>query len=391
MNKIFYWSPFTTSKIATVKAVINSAGSLNKFFSKNDFKISIIDAVHEWKDFEDEIREKKIEIVYLNKNSFFNLFKKDGFVRSRFAYLYIFFKSFFPLIKVLQEKKPNYLIIHLITSLPLFLFTFKNFQSKLILRISGLPKMTFFRKLLWKLAVKNIYKITCPTLATYKNLSKFEFLRDKLCVLNDPILNINEIRKIKKKEVIVNDKIKQIILKKKYFLSVGRFTKQKNYLYYLNCIPEILKLNNELYFLFIGDGEDKKKFLKISNELNISNRIIIIDHTKNVHYFMKNAYALVLPSLWEDPGFVLVEAGYNGCHVISSDCPNGPLEILGDDGGYIFESNSKSSLVKTINNFLKDTEKSKLSKKINLKKRLKKFTSFYHATNLKNKILNLNK
>ncbi len=390
MNKIFYWSPFTTSKIATVKAVINSAGSLNKFFSKNDFKISIIDAVHEWKDFEDEIREKKIEIVYLNKNSFFNLFKKDGFVRSRFAYLYIFFKSFFPLIKVLQEKKPNYLIIHLITSLPLFLFTFKNFQSKLILRISGLPKMTFFRKLLWKLAVKNIYKITCPTLATYKNLSKFEFLRDKLCVLNDPILNINEIRKIKKKEVIVNDKIKQIILKKKYFLSVGRFTKQKNYLYYLNCIPEILKLNNELYFLFIGDGEDKKKFLKISNELNISNRIIIIDHTKNVHYFMKNAYALVLPSLWEDPGFVLVEAGYNGCQVISSDCPNGPLEIVGDDGGYLFESNSKSSLLKTINIFLKDTEKSKLSKKINLKKRLKKFTSFYHAKNLKNKILNLN-
>ena len=194
MNKIFYWSPFTTSKIATVKAVINSAGSLNKFFSKNHFKISIIDAVHEWKDFEDEIREKKIEIVYLNKNSYFNLFRKDGFVRSRFAYLYIFFKSFFPLIKVLQEKKPNYLIIHLITSLPLFLFTFKNFQSKLILRISGLPKMTFFRKLLWKLAVKNIYKITCPTLATYKNLSKFEFLKNKLCILNDPILNISEIQ-----------------------------------------------------------------------------------------------------------------------------------------------------------------------------------------------------
>ena len=95
MNKIFYWSPFTTSKIATVKAVINSAGSLNKFFSKNHFKISIIDAVHEWKDFEDEIREKKIEIVHLNKNSYFNLFRKDGFVRSRFAYLYIFLNLFF--------------------------------------------------------------------------------------------------------------------------------------------------------------------------------------------------------------------------------------------------------------------------------------------------------
>ena len=389
MHKIFYWSPFTTSKIATVKAVINSAGSINKFFNKNQFRISIIDAVNEWKDFEDEIKEKKIELIFLNNDSYFNSFKKDGFIRSRFAYLYVFFKSFFPLIKVLQEKKPDYLIIHLITSLPLFLFTFKNFKSKLILRISGLPKMTFFRKLLWKLAVKNIYKITCPTLATYKNLSKFEFLKEKLCVLNDPILNIDEIQKIKNKKVIVNENIKQIISKKKYLLSVGRFTKQKNYLFYLNCIPEILKLDEELYFLFIGQGEDKKKFLEISNKLGISERIFIIDHTKNVHYFMKNAYALVLPSLWEDPGFVLVEAGYNGCQVISSDCPNGPSEIVGDDGGYLFESNSKSSLVQTIDHFLKDTEKNKLLKKIKLKKRLKKFTSFYHATNLKNKILNL--
>ena len=341
MHKIFYWSPFTTSKVATVRAVINSAASLNKFFKRDHFEISIIDAVHEWKDFEDEIKEKKINLIYLNKNSFLNSFKKDGFLRSRFAYFYIFFKSFFPLLKILQNKKPDYLIIHLITSLPLFLFIFKNFKKKLILRISGFPKMTFFRKLLWKLAVKNIYKITCPTLATYKNLSKFEFLKEKLCVLSDPILNIDEIQKIKNKKVIINEEIKQIISNKKYLLSVGRFTKQKNYLFYLNCIPEILKLDDELYFLFIGQGEDKKKFLEISNKLGVSDRIFIIDHTKNVHYFMKNAYALVLPSLWEDPGFVLVEAGYNGCQVISSDCPNGPSEIVGDDGGYLFESNSR--------------------------------------------------
>ena len=387
MNTIFYWSPFN-SKVATIKAVINSAGSLNKFFKKNQFKTSIIDAVHEWKDFEQEIKDKKIELIYLNKNSIFNSFNKDGFIRSRFAYFYIFFKSFFPLINILQSKKPDYLIIHLITSLPLFLFSFINFKSKLILRISGLPKMTFFRRILWRLAAKNIYKITCPTFDTYKNLSKFEFLKEKLCVLNDPIINIREIQNIKNKEVVIDKNIKQIILEKKYFLSIGRFTKQKNYLYYLDCIPEILKLDKELYFLFIGQGEDKKKFLEISNKLNISDRIFVINHTKNVHFFMKKANALVLPSLWEDPGFVLVEAGYNGCQVISSDCPNGPEDVIGDNGGYIFESNSQSSLIQTISSFLNDSEENKLSKKINLKKRLKKFTSLYHAINLKNIILN---
>jgi glycosyltransferase involved in cell wall biosynthesis len=387
MNKIFYWSPFTTSKIATVKAVINSAASLNKFFKKKLFQISIIDAVHEWKDFEDEIKEKKIELIYLNKDTIFNSFKKTGFLRSRLAYFYIIFKSFFPLIKILKEKKPDYLIIHLITSLPLLLFSFKNFKTKLILRISGLPKMTLFRKFLWKLAIKNIYKISCPTFDTYKNLSKFKFLREKLYVLNDPIININEIQKLRKKETIIEERLNQIILNKKFFLSVGRFTKQKNYLFYLNCIPEILKLDPELYFIFIGEGEDKKKFLEISDKLNISDRIYIISHTKNVHYFMKKAKALVLTSLWEDPGFVLVEAGYNNCQVLSSNCPNGPIEIIGEDGGYLFESNSKNSLIKTIDFFLKDTAENKISKKITLKKRLRKFTSFHHASVLKNKIL----
>jgi len=387
MYKIFYWSPFTTSKIATVKAVINSAESLNKFFKKDHFETSIIDAVHEWKDFEDEIKKKKINLIYLNKKSFLNSFKKDGFLRSRFAYFYIFFKSFFPLIKILQNKKPDYLIIHLITSLPLFLFIFKNFKSKLILRISGLPKMTFFRKLLWKLATKNIHKITCPTHGTFQDLSKIDFLKDKLCILNDPIININEIQKARKIEVKINKDLNHIILNKKFLLSVGRFSRQKNFLFYLKSIPEILKLDQELYFLFIGQGEDRQKFLEISKTLNISDRIFIIDHTKNVHYFMKRAQVLVLPSLWEDPGFVLVEAGYNNCLVVSSNCPNGPLEIISKDGGYLFQSNSKNSLIKSINSFLHDSIENKISKKIILKKRLRKFTSFYHASKLRNNIL----
>ena len=387
MNKVFYWSPFT-SKVATVKSVLNSAEAVNRSFKKDNYKAYIIDAVHEWKGFEDEIKQKKIELIYLNKNSIFNLYRKDGFLRSRLAYWYIFFKSFFPLIKILQKQKPDYFVIHLISSLPLFLFIIKNFKSKLILRISGLPKMTLFRKLLWKLASKNIYKITCPTIDTFNDLSKFEFLRKKLSVLNDPIINIKEIQKSRKREVIINEDLNYIISNKKFLLSIGRFTKQKNFLFYLNCIPEILKLDQELYFLFIGQGEETKKFLEISNKLNISDKIFIIDYTKNVHYFMKKAQALVLPSLWEDPGFVLVEAGYNNCQVLSSNCPNGPSEIIAEDGGYLFESNSKNSLIKTIGFFLQDTIENRMLKKIILKKRLKKFTSFHHALKLRNNILN---
>ena len=386
MNKVFYWSPFN-SKVATVKSVINSAESLNRFFENKKFKTYILDAVNEWVDFEEEIKKKKIEIIHLNKKTIFNSFKKDGFIRSRLAYWYIFLKSFFPLIKILNQKKPDYLIIHLITSLPLTLFLLKSFKTKLILRVSGFPKMTFLRKTLWMLASKNIYKVTCPTIDTYNDLSKFNFLKDKLHILSDPILNIKEIQRTRNQKIDINEKLDLIVNKKNFLLSICRFTKQKNFIFYLNCIPEILKLDKDLSFLFIGQGESKKEFIEISKKLNISDKVFILNYTTNVHYFMKKAKALVLPSLWEDPGFVLVEAGFNNCQVLSSNCPNGPTEIIGEDGGYLFESNSKNSLIENFNRFFEDTNFEKQKKKIKLKKRIKRFSSFQHASVMQKSIL----
>ena len=385
MNKILYWSPFT-AKVATVKSVINSVEAVNKYLNDR-YKAIIIDAVNEWHDYIDELERKNIEIIHLNKESIFNSFKKDGFVRSRFAYLYIFFKSLVPLHNQLITKKPKYLIIHLITSLPLLLFIFKNYETKLILRVSGLPKMTFIRKIIWKLSSKKIYKITCPTQDTYKDLSKFSFLKDKLIVLKDPIIKCAEIQKSKSKYVKLPSNIQEIVCKKEFFLSIGRFTKQKNFIFYLKSIPKILKINSELYFLFIGHGENEKLFFEIAKRLNILKRIIVIKKTDNVHYFMKKSRCLVLTSLWEDPGFVLVEAGYNNCQVISSNCPNGPKEIISNDGGYLFNSNNEENFIKTIKEFLNDTEEKKLQKKITLKKRLKNFTIFNHSLVL-DKILN---
>ena len=208
-----------------------------------------------------------------------------------------------------------------------------------------------------------------------------------MAVLNDPIIKSKEIQKIRTKKINISENIKEIISNNDFFLSVGRFTKQKNFIFYLKCIPEILKLNKNLYFLFIGQGEDEKIFIETAKKLKILNNIILIKYTDNVHYFMKKSKCLVLTSLWEDPGFVLVEAGYNNCQVISSNCPNGPNEIISDDGGYLFKSNDSESLVDTIKSFYNDSDKNKLSKKVKLKKRLKNFTFFHHSLVLR-KILN---
>ena len=381
-NKIYYWSPFT-SPVATVQSVINSVISLQRF-GKGKFEPYIINAVGEWNTLKKNLDEK-IEFVDLASNNV--LFEKNkfkyGFLRSRFYYWYVFIKSFIPLLKILKKNPPEYLIIHLITSLPIILFILFNFKTKLILRISGFPKLNFIRKILWKAGVKKIDKISCPTKATFDYLSSYSFLKDKLVLLRDPIINIKKYLKKKNKIETINYDVKNFVATGNFFLLVGRLTKQKNFLFFLDCLKEIELKNKNLNFLIIGDGEEKGKLKKLIKNYNLEKWVNLLDYTNNVFYYMKKCKAFILTSLWEDPGFVLIEAGFSNCSIISSDCPNGPMEIVGEKGGYIFSSNNKSSFLKTFDIFLKSSSIDKHNKKIFVKKKIKEFSIFRHYLKLK--------
>ena len=267
----------------------------------------------------------------------------------------------------------------MVTSLPLFVFSILNFKTKLILRISGLPKLNFFRKLLWKLSVKNIYKITCPTQETYDNLSKIPHLKEKLIILRDPILSIAEINKKKKKELDEN------LPKGDFILSIGRLTKQKNFSFLLKVFSK-LKLEN-LSLVIIGKGELKKDLIKQSKQLNIEKKIFFINETDNVFNIIEKSKYFVLTSLWEDPGFVLIEAAVMNKIIVSSNCPSGPKEILNNGlSGFLFNSNDENSFLKAFKELQNSSEKELKNKMINAKIMTKEFTLFRHYKMI-NKVL----
>ena len=121
---------------------------------------------------------------------------EKGFLLSRFSFLLISFISFLPLLKLLKEKKPNYLVIHLNTALPLILLYLFKFETKFILRISGKPRLNFLRKFLWKLISEKIYKVTAPTKIIADDLiNKKIFSEKKIDVLYDPIIKVNNFTK----------------------------------------------------------------------------------------------------------------------------------------------------------------------------------------------------
>ena len=375
--KVFYWSPHL-SHVATVSAVINSAVALCKY-SQNKINSTIINSIGEWDEHKNELSKKKVNTIDIFSKKSFKDLPKYGFLKSRYSYWNIFFSSFFSLKNLLQKEKPDYLIIHLITSLPIILNFLFSFETKVILRISGYPKLNFLRKYLWKIFGKKLHKIVCPTEATKQYLIDQKiFNKDKIFTLKDPILNISLINHFKKEEVKLD-----FLKDQKFILSIGRLTKQKNFLFLIKCFNQINKKYPNYKLIIIGEGELEFQIKKFINQLNLNSKILILPFQKNIFKYLEKCECFILSSLWEDPGFVLIEAASTETPIISSDCPNGPIEILSNgNGGFLYESNQAQSFINAFDNY-KSSSKNDLKKKIiQAKKEAKNYTLFSHYLNL---------
>lgn len=145
--------------------------------------------------------------------------------------------------------------------------------------------------------------------------------------------------------------------------------------------------NNKYNLLVLGDGELRKKLFLLAKKLGISNNVHLIGNVENVYKYIKKSLCVISTSLWEDPGFVMIESAISRKIIISSDCPNGPQEFIGkDEAGYIFKSNNVSELTYKINFFLKDTQENIKLKKFNAIKKSREYSLFQHFISLKKNI-----
>ena len=369
---ISIWCPFI-SEVATVKTVINTIRSIRKHSNKKDIEINLINSFGEWDAFNKLLTNLKVNIFSFNKIDKKKYLNKGGYIRSRFFYIIIFIFSFFKLHNYLKNNKDTYLFCFLTTSLPLFLNIIFNYKSKIILRISGLPKMNFIRKYFWKIISKKIYLVTCPSKETLETLNKMNiFDKEKIIFLPEPSLYLNEI-KDNKFQTLVEKKFD----KKNSLLCIGRLTRQKNFKFLIKSIDGLFKKYKNLNLFILGDGEEKLALYELIDKLNLNDRIFLLGYKANVIPYLRSCKCFILSSLWEDPGYVLIEAAFFNATIISSDCPNGPKSILQNgNAGYLYKSNSTLDFTKKFEEFLESTNEDILKKKLMQKRELKYIQAF---------------
>lgn len=153
------------------------------------------------------------------------------------------------------------------------------------------------------------------------------------------------------------------------FVACGRLTKQKNFKMLIVAFQKLVKIQN-VRLIILGDGEEKEELLQLVEKLNIKNNVYFAGNVENPLDYFYYSKALVATSLLEGFGNVLVEALSVGCPVISTNCPSGPAEILGNgQWGKLVSVNDEQELINALTGELADRKFSRMY----LKNRAKDF------------------
>ena len=111
-------------------------------------------------------------------------------------------------------------------------------------------------------------------------------------------------------------------------LTVGTMKEVKNHALLLRAFARVRNPNKKL--MFVGTGSEFENLQALAESLKVIDQVIFAGFHSKTGPFYETADLFVLSSDSEGFGNVLVEALAAGTPVVSTDCPSGPAEILGN-------------------------------------------------------------
>ncbi|WP_396621468.1 glycosyltransferase [Marinobacter sp. W-8] len=110
-------------------------------------------------------------------------------------------------------------------------------------------------------------------------------------------------------------------------LGVGRLSPQKDFTTLLKAFSRV-RAERLVRLVILGEGPLHSELENLATELGIQGDVRLAGFKDNPFPYMRHCSVFVLSSAWEGLPGALIQAMACGAPVVSTDCPDGPAEIL---------------------------------------------------------------
>lgn len=307
---------FLVNSLGQGSGVMSFTMNYYKEIHSEKYQIDFIYCTEVEKSFKEELEKSGSKLYFIKRfktNSVkdYIRFKKD-------------IKTFF------QKHSDYYDVIH--SHVPLFTKYFfieaqkYGLKARIIHSHSIEQSNSTLKKIRNNFILKNVFKYTngymaCSEQAAISLYGK-ERTKNEVTIIRNAIdtkkfkFNLNDRNQIRR-AFNVYDKF--------LILHVGRLSIEKNHMYMISIMKELIKKDNNYLMMFVGQGDLYENLYQKVKEEKMENYIIFAGIRKDVHKIMSAADCFILPSKHEGLGIVTIEAQANNLPCIVSE--NVPHEI----------------------------------------------------------------
>ncbi|KOR24084.1 glycosyltransferase family 4 protein [Clostridium sp. L74] len=147
------------------------------------------------------------------------------------------------------------------------------------------------------------------------------------------------------KDYSLSNKINKLDTVRILFVGSMAENEIKGLQYFIPALANYMKKNSNIEMIFIGEGVNRRKYEKMCEELNIKNKCKFLGsiNKQDIPMHIKKSNFLVLPSIKETFGCVLIEAMACGKPVLATKC-GGPNEFVNNNVGILVEPKNEKAL-----------------------------------------------
>ena len=167
---------------------------------------------------------------------------------------------------------------------------------------------------------------------------------------------------------------------------VSRLTEQKGHAYLLDAFAEVIQALPSAHLLVVGDGELRPALERQTARLGLQDSVTFAGRREDVPRIMMALDVLVMPSLWEGFGLVLLEAMAAGKPVVASRVSAIPEIVVDGEMGVLVSPKDQDSLAEAMIKLLQNPVlaremgrkgRERLEKEFGVEKMVKETESMY--------------